>query len=95
MMFVYATLIIPYLVVLWRRALAAPFRGRGEDGAVITTATEPSLPNQRSVSAVPSGLNSTFALEWPDQRVHLKSSLETSTMRLSPAGSRAGEGRWS
>jgi hypothetical protein len=34
-----------------------------------------------------------FALGWPDQNVFLKSSLDTPIMRLSAAGSRAGEGR--
>jgi hypothetical protein len=77
MMFVYMTLIILYLVVLGRRARGALPRC-GEGGAVITTTTEPSPPDQRSASAVP-----------------LKSSLYAPTMRLSPAGSRAGEGRWS
>ena len=36
-----------------------------------------------------------FALEWPDRNALLKSSVDAPIMRLSLAGSRAGEGRWS
>jgi diaminopimelate epimerase len=36
-----------------------------------------------------------FALEWSAQKVPLQSALDSPTMRLSSAGSRAGEARWS
>lgn len=35
-----------------------------------------------------------FALEWGEQKVPLKSSLDAPSMRMSPAGWRAGAGRW-